>query len=433
MKRVAVIGGGAAGIAAALTAARKGAEVALYEAKPRLGGRLSSFTDGKTGWTFNNGEHMITGGYTATLKLLDEMGAVEAVELQERLAILFYHPLKGRSVLKASGLPAPFNLWSAVDRFNLLSSKAKRRLKGQILRLLLSGGGIKAAEFGRFIDWNSDEGNFFWRPFVVSSLNIAPEAADWRVVRTALKEGFLLKGGLGFFKRPLSEVFHYKASEALRAAGIEIKLKSEVRRVEIRDDRAVSLTINDIETAADYYIFALPPEALRKVFSDKINMLGGDLWASSISYSPILGVHLAFSRRIFPDRFGCLLESLPQWFFEAGWNQKEGEGCGYSLVISAADKYLKAGMEVLSVCLEDLRRCGGIFCEGELIFSKVVRVNSATVRLTPDFCAVRPGMRTGLSNVLLAGDWTDTGLPATIESAVRSGVAAGEAALGIKN
>ena len=176
---------------------------------------------------------------------------------------------------------------------------------------------------------------------------------------------------------------------------------------------------------ADYYIFALPPEALLKIFSGDVSVLGINL--SGIAYSPICGVHLVFKYKIFFDRFGCLLNTLPQWFFEAGWNNNGAEGQGYSLVISAADKFIQPGMDVVEVCLQDLKRCGAEFNPGDLLYSKVVMNKNATVKITPEFSAVRPKMTTALSNVFLAGDWIDTGLPATIESAVRSGMAAGKA------
>jgi|GEM_PF-1567555 len=426
MKRVAVIGGGIAGIAAALTAARGGAEVALHEANLRLGGRLKSFTDSKTGWTFNIGEHLVTAGYTSTLELLDWLGAKDAVEIQDNLEIPFYVPQKGRHVFKASRRKAPYNLLSAIWNFDLLPFAAKIRLIIHSRRLLKEDNRDFIQKFRGAVDFENAEVKYFWTPFIISAMNALPAEADWMTAGKALQEGFLQPGGLGFFKRPLSEVFDTNASKAVLQAGIKVHLRPFIGTARWENNKLISLD-EDIgrKILADYYIFALPPEALNKAFAGNTSVLGHSL--SGFSYSPICGVHLVFKHKIFPGRFGCLPDSLPQWFFEAGWNKMGAEGQGYSLVISAADKFISPETDVVSVCLQDLGRCGADFKESDLLFSKRIWSKMATVKLTPEFAARRPKMRTSLSNVFLAGDWIDTGLPATIESAVRSGMAAGKA------
>ena len=426
MSSAVIIGGGAAGIAAALTAARRGLRVKLIEASNRLGGKLGSFnTD--TGHILNFGEHLITGEYHDTLQLLRQISAEDCVTLQERLDIPFYHPQKGHCRFTAGKLPPPFNFLSSITSFKYLSFTEKARL-GMNLKKLLGEVSIYSCTFPQYFPKiNQTEFKYFWEPFIVSALNVHPDEADIKLVQTAIREGFTGEKGMGFFTAPLAEIFNIKAGEALKKAGVDLILRNRVSSVDIAGNKIENISLNDqTMIRADNYIFALPPENLLKVFGENYPALELQMENNDFRYSPICNVHLILKKEIFTERFGCLLDTLPQWFIRAGSWDDRGKGYAYCLVISAADRYIPQGIDIISLCLRDLRRCGAEFSDDDILYTRVIDYKKATLKFTPEFNRIRPCSLTGLKNAFLAGDWIDTGLPATIESAVRSGFRAGE-------
>jgi hypothetical protein len=173
------------------------------------------------------------------------------------------------------------------------------------------------------------------------------------------------------------------------------------------------------EIGADYFILALPPQNLLKLNGYEALFPQNHTWFNCLKYSDIYNLHLLFARKIFNIDFGCLLNSIPQWFFHRSW----GEGGAYSITISSADAIVADGTDILNLCISDLASCGADLENNPLLFKKVFKNRKATVIISPEFFDYRPGCKTEIENLFLAGDWTDTGLPATIESAVVSGLA----------
>lgn len=427
MGAVAVIGGGAGGIAAALCAAQNGREVILIEAGRRLGGRLTTGIDRRTGYRFDNGEHLILAGYKDTLKLLKALGAEDAVELQPRLKIPFYHPEKGVCEFKAPAIPLTFSFPAAISKFKLLSFRDRLALMRRLTRLV-KGDAPESFSAARWLQGASaEELDYFWQPFIVSVMNCLPAEADIGLVRTALTEGFISGGGLGFFTEPLSEIFHRRARAKLQEAGVEVRLNHPVTEVSFSGSRARSLKGRfKGEIAADGFIIAVPPRALSRMTLNGRQPSDIGIIEADFRYSTICSVFIVFEERIFPGDFGCLTGTLPQWFFRLKGGRKPAEGEAYNLVISAADKFLLQEENILDRCLSDLRKLGADLDHNQTLCQRVMVNRRATVILNPETAKRRPGIKTGWDNVFLAGDWVDTGLPATIESAVRSGFRAGE-------
>ena len=424
MKRVVVVGGGAAGIAAAMKAAQKGHKVTLLEAKSKLGGRLGSYSDQRSGFSFDLGVHLITAGYSNTLKLLEMINASEAVEIQEGIRIPFYHPQQGKIVYKAHRIVPPFYFFNGILNFKLLSLSERLRLLKRLI-ILAKKEHIPAVTAGEWLkDAGKAEYEYFWKPLIVSAMNCLPEEADLNTLRTVLTKGFMQRGGLGFFKRLESEVFDTKVKTALERAGVEIRLKfpvNEVLREGVRIVSVVGKTGEEVKGEA--FILALPPDSLIRILPDSAEL---KQQIRKFRYSTIINTHLVFAQPVFDEDFGCLLESLPQWFFRIRHDGDSAEGFSYSLVISAADRLALADCDILAKCLEDLGKCGGYIKGNKLLYSKIVKMRRATIIVNPDTAGNRPKANTEFENLYLAGDWINTVLPATIESAVLSGFKAGE-------
>ena len=427
MRKVAVVGGGAAGIAAALTAAKRGFQVTLLEGRSRLGGRLGSFFDKRAGCQFDLGVHLIVAGYANTLKLLEMIDSTDTVEIQRSLFIPFYHPIKGRAEFRTISLPPPWNFLAGILNFRLLSVRERINLIRRLTKLTSTKKLAPQTAEQWLNEVSENEYERFWKPLIVSALNCYPEDADIRMLKAALIEGFMKRGGLGFFLLPEAEIFHNRALKALEREGVSVRLNHPIKGLKIRENRIRSLAGNSgIEVQADEYIFALPPDALCNIFRDEISAIGLKLDLPALQYSNIVNVHLIFERRIFGDDFGCMVDTLPQWFFHRRRSDESEKGEAYSLVISAAERAIPSECDILNVCLKDLERCGAELGGNRLIYSRIINNNKATVKISPDTADKRPGLMTDLENLYLAGDWVDTGLPPTIESAVLSGLQAVE-------
>jgi len=427
MPSITVVGGGAAGIAAAMKAGVCGWKVTLCEAQSTLGGRLGSFKDTKSGAVFDYGEHLLTGGYRDTLELLRMIGAENSVSFQKKLDIPYYHPARGRFKLKTGNLPRPLNFISAILNFRLLSLKQRFKLIARIIGLLSSADDTLSIE-ELLKNADTEEREYFWTPFILSTLNCLPGEADAGLLKTVIREGFLAGGGMGFFWENPRTVFHDRALEKLRETGVDVKLKCKINAVKCEGDRILSAGAGDDNLVSDKYIFALQPDVLANLLKNNGIEAGKFGLGSTTEYAGICNVHFVVRNELFPDSFGCLVDSLPQWFFSRKINMYGRQMYHYNLVISAAEELISEEENIWERCLADLKKLGVDLSEEGVEFSRIIRDKKATVKLDASFPRGRAGPKTGLENCYIAGDWTNTGLPATIESAVRSGFAAVAAA-----
>ena len=421
MPSLTVIGGGAAGITAALQAAACGWKVTLCEARSKLGGKLSSFTDKDTGLVFDYGEHILTQGYRDTLKLLQMIGADNSVVFQRKLDVSFYYPDLGHSKLRAGNLPIPFDSIASILNFKPLPFRRRLQFINNLRRLIRmkNDSQLSLSEFLRTV--NPEEQKFFWDPFILSTMNCTTEDADIDLLRTVITDGFMAGGGLGFFKNHHLTIFHNLALKKLLDTGVDVRPNYKLRIIKHNGSRISSIGDGNNSIASDRYIFALQPGILRKIL--EFNNIDKNIFGvgSPVKYASICNVHLVTKNKIFPDDFGCLLETLPQWFFSRIKTIGEEKLYHYNLVISAAEKFINRDDDIEGRCIEDLNKLGANLQVEEILFLKTIWDRKATVKLSRSFPAGRPGPSTELVNAFIAGDWTNTGLPATIESAVRSG------------
>jgi hydroxysqualene dehydroxylase len=433
---VVVIGGGFAGLSAAAALADAGARVLVLEARPTLGGRASAFTDPASGETVDNGQHLMLGCYHETLAFLARIGASLNVQLQAGLEVPFVDEAGRQSMLSCPPLPSPLHLlaglmeWEALrigDRLSALSLAAPLR---RARRYLERGKGVLPAWEGETVEsWLIRNGqsrrlrDMLWGPLALAALNQpASEAAAPPFVRV-LAQMFgpdPKDSAVAMPRRPLDTLYAEPAREFIVARGGEVRVSCPAR-VRVGDERVAWVDARGERVEAGVVVVAVPWFALTETIAGDIRPMEGLLSASrAVVASPIVTVNLWFDRGVLPAPFVGLPGRVFQWVFDkrqvfadsASHLSCVSSGAGAVVAQSNEDLASRAGSE-LAAALPAARAA-------KVLRSLVVRERRATFSLAPGQ-PPRPGTETGVRGLLLAGDWVDTGLPATIEGAVVSG------------
>ena len=427
---VAVVGGGLAGIAAAVRLADGGARVALLEGRPRLGGATYSFRRGAL--TVDTGQHVFLRCYTAYLALLERLGTRDAVELQDRFDVPVLAPGRPPHRLRRTrGLPAPLHLLPALLRYAPLTVPERLRA-------------LRAAAALRFVDPDSaatDErslGEFFaarhqspdavrrlWELVAVSALNVYPDDASLalaaRVFRTGLLES-ARAGDIGRPRIPLAALHADPALRVLREAGATVRTRCKVDRI----DPGPTLSTSDGELSARAVVLAVPhPAAARLVPPGAVP--DAHRWAA-LDATAIVNVHLRYDRPVTGHPFAAAVDSPVQWFFDRTRESGVDSGQYLAISLSAADALLgRPAAELIAEQRAAVEQLLPAARRAELTEAFVTREPRATFRQAPGTRALRPPTRTALPWLALAGAWVGTGWPDTMEGAVRSGNAAADA------
>jgi squalene-associated FAD-dependent desaturase len=441
-RHVVVVGGGFAGLAAAWALARGGARVTLCERRPFLGGRAYSFEDAATGDAIDNGPHAFMGAYAALRTFCDEIGAGDAIVFQPRLHVPMAHPTDGAGAVAAPPVPGPLQGLGALLRYRLLSRHDRVRLLAGALALVartpdalarttvadaLAATGQSAAARRRF-----------WDPLVVATLNEVPERAAARPFAAVLRLGFLAgarAARFGVATGPLGDVFATPARAAIERAGGTVRTGAAVAAVEYDAGRAAGVVLRDGgRIAADAIVLAVPLGATLGLLPDALRATPAFRTLAAAETSPIVSVHLwvAEDVRVGAPALGApftgLLDARAQWLFDGGASRAGGRRL--ATVTSGARAW--EGVDDATIAAEvedDVRRTVPALRGITVTRAHVVRERHATLSITPAVERARPGAATAVPNLFLAGDWVQTGLPATIESAVVSGRAAAALAL----
>ena len=440
MKRVAIIGGGFAGLAAGVELAARGCAVTLLEARPRLGGRAYSFRDDESGEIVDNGQHALMGCYRHTLAFLDRIGATPKLARQRNLRVQMVHPQRGAGAIACACLPSPLHLLSGILRYPLLT-------RTEQLRVLCGGMRVMAMQRRhdpRLTEWtvahllsvlgqSPNACAAFWYPVAVATLNGSPTLAAAAPFAEVLARAFFRSRADSQFVLPkvgLSELYTDDARGYIEARGGHVELKSPVAALAMTDDCVTALRLRDgtaIET--DACISTIPPRALAALLPDAIRGRGELAGLDQFETSPIVSVHLWFDRPIVTDAFVGLIGTTTQWVFNR--SQLSGQGNGTTQCLSAV---ISAGREIIdwpttriaATVVADLQALIPAARAARLQQSVVVKEKQATISPTPAAERLRLAAPTRIDNFFLAGDWTSTGLPPTIESAVFSGQRAAE-------
>jgi squalene-associated FAD-dependent desaturase len=431
---VIIIGGGLSGLAAAVQLAKNGAKIALFEQAPRLGGRCYSYIDKKTGDVVDNGQHVLVGAYHNLLHYLDQIGTRQYLKNEPALSLLFHHPEKGRAKFEISSLPRPFHLISGMLKFKLLSFQDRQRL----LKVGLELNGWNAKLENKLStmtvdEWlislhQSDEARKnLWHPITISIMNELPEKASALLFARALRSTFLRKKSDSAILLPIvgqTKLYASGAENILLNNGVKIFVNSEVDSVEIQNSRAVGILLRDgIIFKAKNIISTIPPHALRKIIPNRERNKKPFNDLEKFAVSPIISVNLWFDMEFMNVDYIGLIGNHLQWLFNRRRIMDEKKSTSYITgVISGAYKYIDIPKEkLLDSALRDIHAVFPDSRKAKLVSSIIIKEKRATFSATNSNEKYRPVPETSIGNFYLAGDWTDTGLPATIEGAVLSG------------
>ncbi len=443
-----VIGGGLAGLAAGVALAESGWRVRLFEQRPFLGGRATSYVlpDGEH---VDNCQHVTLGCCTNLEDFYRRIGAAGKIKFFDRL--LFLDPQGRKGEMQAGVLPAPFHLTGSFAAFaplNLLDKFSIVRAMLDILQTqgkpadLQEKGGISMLEWLRRRGQTKRAIERFWRVVLVSALDEELDRTDARFGVDVFWKAFLSNSTgyrMGVPAVPLANLYDGCKSEIERRGG-EVILRAPVRGLKMETGEIAGIRFDEgREESADAYVFAVPHTALAELLPESVKQSDPSLAnLDKIKVAPITGVHFWFDRQVMDEPFITLLDTTTQWVFNktalyANPNEKEKNGPAgqyLQLVISASyDLLQKSRQEIIDVCLAEVRQALPAARSAELVKATVIKEAAATFSPEPGVDRWRPKQQTAIPRLFLAGDWTDTGWPATMEGAVRSGYLAAQALL----
>jgi uncharacterized protein with NAD-binding domain and iron-sulfur cluster len=477
-RHVVVVGGGLAGITAAIALREAGARVTLLEARPRLGGATCSFT--RDGLVIDNGQHVFLGCCSAYRELLARLDMTGAVSLQDRFDVTVLSP-GGRARLRRTRLPGPLHMGQALARYSFLTLGERLRVTRAALAMMRLDPARPGLDNERLGDWLAARGQgerarrVLWDLFTVSALNVAGDDASMALAATVVKTALLgakNAADIGMPAVPLGDLHGKAGAELLQRLGAEVRIGAKVAevtatsggglRVRLRErggnaaspafltnenhaaalstdagqeggseDHAAPLATDaghegGSEIHADGVVLAVPPDvAARLVPADAVAGGAGpgpDRWRE-LGASPIVNVHVIYDRRVTSLPFAAAVDSPVQWVFDRTGSSGLPAGQYLAVSLSAADDLVDVPAarlrERFVPALEDLFPAAR---DARITDFFVTRERRATFRQVPGCAALRPGAATALPGLVIAGAWTDTGWPDTMEGAVRSGL-----------
>jgi squalene-associated FAD-dependent desaturase len=436
---VVVLGAGFAGLSAAVRAARLGARVLVLEAKGRLGGRATAFPDRETGELVDNGQHILLGCYRETFAFLADIGASDHVRLQPQLAVTMIDRRGRESRLSCPAMPAPFHLVAGILDWEALSWSDQLSLAGMIgplklaRRELAGDGSVRAASPGETVTaWLTRNGQtprlreMLWDPLALAALNQPPDEAAAPPFARVLAEMFgsdPRAAAIALPTQPLHLMYAEPARAWLEHRGCRV-LSGAAARVHVGGDRIVAVEAQGQRWTPSAVVSAVPWFALTGLF-DAVPAPLAEIARSAdrMASSPIVTVNLWFDRTVIDEPFVGLPGRAMQWVFDK--RAVFGDDSSHlSLVSSGAASIVQAANdELITLAHQELLDALPRVRQARLRRATVIREPRATFSLAPGQ-PPRPAATTAVQRFFLAGDWIDTGLPATIESAVRSGHAA---------
>jgi squalene-associated FAD-dependent desaturase len=432
-QRVVIVGGGLAGLATATALAGRGFEVVLHESRPRFGGRAGSFQDPASGQLVDVCQHVSMGCCTNFAHFCRVVGIDHFLQPQKRL---WFMTLDGKtSVFEADGLPAPFHLGRAFARLHFLTWSEKVRLVW----------GLSCLRFARrpddppLLSWLQRHGQTrrtidrFWGLVLVSALNESPDRIGLRYARKVFVDGFLTHRR-GFEVElpsvPLGRLYGDELQAWFVRHNIRLIQGTGVRGFHVGDQRITAVELRDgSRIEADWFISAVPFDRLLSLLPE--NVIDQTAIFSNLrrlETSPITSVHVWYDRPVMKLPHVVLVDGVSQWIFRRG---EVAPGEHYLQVVVSASRELRAlgHDEVERRVTAELSRLFPAATREAILRVKVITEHAATFSAVPGVDRWRPTQETPIRNLFLAGDWTATGWPATMEGAVRSGYLAAEALL----
>lgn len=465
-RRVIILGGGLAGLAAAVPLAEEGLQVTVLERRPFLGGRAASYpipkgnryttdnpsssaepstdeasddvqTPSRLNLTLpdtdrefvDNCQHVLLRCCTNLLDFYRRLDVERHIAFYDRYVFL---DERGRqAVLHGSRLPAPLHLLPSFLRFTPLGWKDKLAVAYAFFCMLRQQAHLPELDRMTMLQWlrqhNQSAGAIekFWRVVLVSALNEEIEVASARYGLKVFLDGMLLNRNafhMGVPVVPLSRLYTEPSLRFLNAHGASVQLRSSATQIQIESGGVQSIRLaNEIQVTGDYYVSTLPPEGLLKLLPEFVQGQADFKGLQQFESSPITAIYLWFDRAVTNLDYAALLGRDIQWIFNK--RASDGEGSGYvGLVVSASRKLLPLSRsQILEIALHDLRESVPLVRSASLQSSVVIKEPFATFSCRAGCDAFRPNQKSALSNLFIAGDWTHTDWPPTMEGAVRSG------------
>jgi hydroxysqualene dehydroxylase len=454
--RVVVIGGGLAGITAAIALAESGAQVTLLEARPRLGGATCSFA--RDGLVVDTGQHIFLGCCSAYRGLLAKLGMTAHAPLQDRFDVTVLAP-GATARLRRTALPGPLHMLPALGRYRFLSPAERVRVSRPALAMRRLDPADPALDAQRFGDWLAARGQserarrVLWDLFTVSALNIAGDDASLALAATVVKTGLLGKNNaadIGVPARPLGELHGDAAATLLARLGARVALSTKVAGIEVTGDPAARFRIRlahpvdparpvdpadpdgggpGTEIAADAVVLAVPHEKAAPLVPPGALPAGTVAAWAGLGASPIVNVHVIYDRPVMNLPFAAGVDSPVQWVFDrtsiSGLDRSSPGQQYLAISLSAADDYADVpAARLREQFVPALAELFPAARDANVTEFFVTRERRATFRQAPGCEALRPPAGTRRPGLVLAGAWTQTGWPDTMEGAVRSGLAA---------
>lgn len=456
-RSVIVVGGGLAGLSSAVALAEAGFRVRLLEKRPHLGGRASSYVL-PGGEHVDNCQHVTLGCCTNLADFYRRVGAAHKIRWYDRL--IFSDAAGRRGVIEASPLAPPFHLAPSFALFPSLAWADKSAIARAMLAITRSGGrppdvggaaGVTMLDWLRRHDQTQASIERFWRVVLVSALDEELGRTDARYGLDVFWKAFLANRNgfrIGIPAVPLGELYG-GCRQAIEQRGGEVLVRAGVRAIRLEHSRAVGAELDNhgLETS-DYYIAAVPHDQLAGLLpANVVEREPAFANLSRLRSAPITGVHLWFDRVVMTEPYLTLLDHTTQWIFNksllygssapsagpdvAGQAGAAVENCQYlQLVISASYELVPRSRQgIIELCRRELQEILPPARQARLLKATVIKETAATFSPEPGCDRWRPPQSGPIKNLFLAGDWTATGWPATMEGAVRSGYLAAEAIL----
>jgi len=436
-RRVVVVGGGLAGITAAVDLRDAGADVTLLESRPRLGGAATSY--GRAGLMIDNGQHVFLRCCDRYQGLLARLGVSDLVTIQDRFDVTVLSPT-GPARLRRDALPSPLHLARALLRYPLLSLSERARVGRAALAFRFADPASPDLDQERLGSWLAARGQGerarrrLWDLFIVSALNIDGDEASVALAATVIKTALLGArdaADIGMAKVPLGRLHGEATASLLARLGAAVRLSARAASIDRPSDGGFEVNLSrsaeadDGEPsgqsiAADAVVLAVPADQAARLAATA-GIPQAAAWRD-LGYSPILNAHVVYDRRVMHLPFAATVDSPVQWVFDKTSQAGAAAGQYLAVSISAADDLIDVPTaELRKLFLPALAQLFPAAAEAEVSDFFVTRERRATFRQAPGSGGLRPGSATSVPGLALAGAWTSTGWPDTMEGAVRSG------------
>ena len=431
--KVIIIGAGIAGLSAAVQLAGKGFIVKIFEARKNIGGRMFAFTHTATGEMIDNGQHIISGAYTEFLSLLDELGTSQYLKSSDGLKVHFALPDNKKYVLDTSSFQGNLGIIAGLLKFEAIALSSKFQLISFFIKLKfrrIKPDGLSCYDLLKNEHQSDEIIHIFWEPLILAVMNARPEDIAATLLLEVLQRAFFAGGkssDLLLSTRELTSLLQ-PFTKWLTGKGGEINLHSPVESILVENGKARGIVLkNGDKFCADTVISTVQARTLYKLIpavSQKVEYE----YLSKFSYSTIINIYYWLDQHIETPDFTAMLGTNSQWMFNrrnfiAVPTEIKTKYPGMlNITISGANDLAGISSARLAAgCFDEVKSCFSEFSEVEVLHSEVIKDKYATFATSLETEKLRPEPTGLIASLLIAGDWTNTGLPATIESAAVSG------------